>query len=67
MGRQFDREQCEALYAAVQQHPGRKPAFYARLLGLNRSTISRKLPALEATGHLLSEDDAGRLYAHRRR
>jgi hypothetical protein len=36
MARKTDDKKLENIYNKVQEYPGRKPGFIARLLGLNR-------------------------------
>jgi DNA-binding IclR family transcriptional regulator len=36
--------------------------FIARLLGLNRSEVTRIMPVLQEKGLLVSEDDEGKLW-----
>lgn len=62
MGRNPQEERLKQIYTAVQENPGKKPGFLARLLGLNRSEVTRALPALEERGLYLSEDDRGGLW-----
>ncbi len=62
MGRQAQQSRVEAIYQAVEQNPGEKAAEVAQRLGLNRSEVTRYLPALEENGLLLSEDQQGRLW-----
>ncbi|NOZ29926.1 MAG: winged helix-turn-helix domain-containing protein [Chloroflexi bacterium] len=52
----------EEMYEMICQRPGIKSAELARLLGVSRSTIARRLPSLEEAGYLLYEDDRGRLW-----
>jgi DNA-binding IclR family transcriptional regulator len=61
MGRKADERRLERLVRAIADHPGQRPGFLARRLGLDRSTVMRDLPALEERGVLLAEDDRGRL------
>jgi len=44
------------------EQPGLSAAELARLLDVERSTITRRLPAMDEAGFLLYEDDDGRLY-----
>ncbi len=67
MPRRRDRKDLERLYRAVEQHPGRRPSFFARLFGWPRSKVTRMLPDLDDHGYLLSEDERGRLFPFRRR
>jgi DNA-binding IclR family transcriptional regulator len=60
--RKTDRKRIDAIWHAVQQAPGIRPARVARQLGLHRSAVTRALPALEEAGLLLSEDRQGRLW-----
>jgi DNA-binding IclR family transcriptional regulator len=66
MGRKARPEQLEAIFREVERHPGRRPGWIARLLGVPRSQVTRSLPALEERGFLLSEDQHGRLWPFRR-
>ncbi len=52
----------EGIYRKIEEHPGKRPGFIARILGLNRSEVTRALPAMEKRGFLISEDDKGRLW-----
>ncbi len=47
--------------ALIAAQPGIRIADLARLLQLERSTVLRRLPALEDAGILLAEDERGRL------
>jgi len=62
MARKTDDKKLESIYNTVQEHPGKKAGFIARLLGLNRSEVTRSLPTLEERGLHLSEDDEGGLW-----
>lgn len=62
MARKTDDKKLESIYNTVQEHPGKKAGFIARLLGLNRSEVTRSLPTLEDRGLHLSEDDKGGLW-----
>jgi Mn-dependent DtxR family transcriptional regulator len=59
-------ERLEAIYQAVEKNPGERPGTIAQQLGLNRSEVTRALPALEARGYLLAEDERGGLWPFRR-
>jgi DNA-binding IclR family transcriptional regulator len=52
----------EAMDQIIQDNPGILPAELARLLGVERSTILRRLPSLEEAGYTYSEDKRGRLW-----
>ncbi len=62
MARKPQDERLETIYNKVEQNPGEKPGFIARLLGLERSEVTRSLPALNDRGLLLYEDDKGGLW-----
>jgi Mn-dependent DtxR family transcriptional regulator len=62
MARKANDEKLERIYKAVEEHPGVRPGWLARLLGLNRSEVNRALPALEERGFYLTEDEKGRLW-----
>lgn len=62
MARKANEKTLEKIYGKVEELPGKKAGFIARLLGLHRSEVTRSLPALEDKGLLLYEDDKGRLY-----
>ena len=46
MGRKPQPERLEKMYVAVEQNPGRKTGYIARLLDIPRSQIMGSLPAL---------------------
>jgi predicted transcriptional regulator len=48
-----------AIDQVIHQHPGVRPSEIARELHVSRSTVLRRLPSLEETGHYYSEDDRG--------
>jgi DNA-binding IclR family transcriptional regulator len=56
----------EKMDRAIRQHPGIRPAELARQLGVSRSTVQRRLPAMEEAGYLYSEDERGGLWPFRR-
>lgn len=62
MARKTDDKKLENIYNKVQEHPGKKAGFLARLRGLNRSEVTRSLPALEEKQLYISEDDKGGLW-----
>ena len=62
MARPMNHIRVEQIYRTIEKHPGKKPGFLARLLGLNRSEVSRSLPALEDKGLYLVEDEKGGLW-----
>lgn len=65
MARHTEEKKLEEIYEKVEENPGKKAGFIARLLGLNRSEVSRSLPALEDKGLLVYEDEEGGLYPHK--
>ncbi len=62
MARKTDDKKIKSIYNKVKENPGKKAGFIARLLGLNRSEVTRSLPALEEKGLFLSEDEKGGLW-----
>jgi DNA-binding MarR family transcriptional regulator len=66
MARLQDPGRLRIIYRAIKEHPGKRPGFLARLLGLHRSDVVRALPALERKGLLVSEDDRGGIWPFRR-
>jgi len=60
------RNEYEQMAALIREHPGITPADLARRLGVARSTVQRRLPALEELGYLLYEDRRGRLFFWRK-
>jgi Mn-dependent DtxR family transcriptional regulator len=67
MARKPQDERLESIYNKVQENPGERLGFIARLLGLNRSEVPRMLPALEDRGLYVSEDDKGGLWPFSRK
>lgn len=65
MARKPQNKRLENIYNKVQEHPGKKAGFIARILGLNRSEVTRSLPALEDMKLYISEDDKGGLWPFR--
>lgn len=66
MARPANDRRMEQIYRKIEEHPGERPGFVARLLGLNRSEVTRALPALEDKGLLVSEDEKGGLWPFRK-
>jgi len=62
MARPANHDRAEQIYRQIEEHPGKRAGFFARLLGLNRSEVTRILPALQEKGLLVSEDDKGGLW-----
>ena len=68
MGRRPDDGRLRRYEKVVPEYPGQvRQSDLARALGVPRSTVLRDLPALEALGLLLMEDEKGRLSLFRRR
>jgi Mn-dependent DtxR family transcriptional regulator len=66
MARPANHNRVEQIYRKIEEQPGQKAGFLARLLGLNRSEITRALPSLQDRGLLVSEDDKGGLWPFRK-
>ena len=66
MARPANHDRAERIYRTIEKHPGKKAGFLARLLGLNRSEVTRSLPNLEEKGLFLIEDDQGGLWPFNR-
>jgi Mn-dependent DtxR family transcriptional regulator len=66
MARKVNPVRLEGIYRKIEAHPGKRPAFIAKLLRVNRSEVTRALPALEHKGYLVSEDDRGGLWPFRK-
>lgn len=66
MARPANHNRAEKIYRKIEEHLGKKAGFIARLLGLNRSEITRSLPTLEEKGLYLSEDEKGGLWTFKK-
>ena len=62
MARPANHDRAEQIYRKIEERPGKKAGFLARLLGINRSEVTRALPSLQDKGLLVSEDDKGGLW-----
>ena len=62
MARKHKQKALDQIYKTIKEHPGLRPAEIARVLGQPRSQVTRRLPALEDQGYLLSEDGKGGLW-----
>ena len=62
MARKANDKRVEQIYRKIEKHPGKKAGFFARLLGIHRSEVTRVLPSLQDKGLLVSEDDKGGLW-----
>ncbi len=67
MARLANQHKVETIYRQIEEHPGQKAGMIARILGLNRSEVTRSLPVLEEKGLLVSEDDKGGLWPFRKK
>lgn len=67
MARKPNSDRIETVYRTVERYPGEQPGFIARLLGLNRSEVTRILPRMDDRGYYLSEDERGGLWPFKRR
>lgn len=59
---QKKKDDFEEMDRLIQANPGITPAELARQSGVQRSTVSRRLPSLEEAGYLYYEDEQGRLW-----
>lgn len=62
MARPINFNRMEQIFRKIEENPGKKAGFIARLLGVNRSEVTRALPALDGKGLLISEDGKGGLW-----
>jgi DNA-binding IclR family transcriptional regulator len=61
------KDDFEEMDVVIQDKPGISASGLARMLGVNRSTITRRLPSMEEAGYLYYEDDEGGLWPFRQR
>jgi DNA-binding IclR family transcriptional regulator len=66
MARPTNHDRAEQIYRTIEKHPGNKAGLIARLLGLNRSEVTRSLPTLQDKGLLICEDEKGGLWPFRK-
>jgi len=66
MSRPSNDKRAEQIYRKIEEHPGKRAGFFARLLRLNRSEVTRILPVLQEKGLLVSEDEKGGLWPFRK-
>ena len=66
MARNPNQEKIEGIYCTIEEYPGKRPGFIARILGVNRSEVTRALPVLQDKGLLVSEDEKGGLWPFRK-
>jgi len=55
MARPMNQKSVEQIYRKIEEHPGKRAGFLARLLGINRSEVTRALASLQDKGLLVSE------------
>ncbi len=67
MARRQDPDKLARIYRSVEENPGQRAGWIARLLGLSRSEVTRSLPAMDDYGYYLSEDERGGLWPFKRR
>lgn len=65
MARSANHQRTEQIFRKIEENPGKKAGMIARILGLNRSEVTRSLPTLEDKGLLVSEDEKGGLWPFR--
>ena len=66
MARPANHVRAEQIYRTIEKYPGKKAGLIARLLGLNRSEVTRSLPTLQDKGLLVCEDEEGGLWPFRK-
>jgi DNA-binding MarR family transcriptional regulator len=66
MARPANCHRAKRIYRTIEKHPGKRPGFIARLLGIHRSEVTRALPSLQDKGPLISEDNKGGLWPFRK-
>jgi len=66
MARPTNHDRAEQIYRKIEEYPGKKAGLIARLLGLNRSEVTRSLPTLQDKGLLICEDEEGGLWPFRK-
>ena len=62
MARKAKQEELNQLANGIEQQPGQRGGFFARLFGCSREKISRQLVSLNDQDRLYYEDEAGGLY-----
>lgn len=60
------KDEFETMDHVIQTSPGISLAELARQLGVERSTVLRRLPSVEQAGYLYYEDEQGRLWPFRK-
>ena len=67
MARSANHDRAEQIYRTIEKYPGHKAGLIARLLGLNRSEVTRSLPTLQDKGLLVFEDEVGGLWPFKKK
>ena len=67
MARSANHDRAEQIYRTIEKYPGNKAGLIARLLGLNRSEVTRSLPTLQDKGLLVCEDEEGGLWPFKKK
>lgn len=67
MAHKAQNERLENIYDSIEDNPGERSGFFAKILNIPRSSVTRSLPTLEEEGYLISEDEEGRLWPFRRK
>lgn len=62
-----NQSEYEEMARLIEEKPGIRPGQLAEAMSVQRSTVLRRLPALEEAGILLSEDQRGGLSLFGRR
>ena len=62
MARPANHQRAQQIYRKIEEYPGKRAGFIARLLGMNRSEVTRALPSMQDKGLLVSEDNKGGLW-----
>lgn len=60
------RDEYEVMAALIEAQPGIRASELAAKLGVDKSTVLRRMPSLEDAGILLVEDEHGRLFMYQR-
>lgn len=67
MSRKANHQRLYKLRQAIEQNPGQRVGFFARLLGWPHEKVNRGLVSLDDEGMLFSEDERGGLWPFGRR
>lgn len=62
-----NRDEFEEMADLIEDEPGITQSELARRMDVSKSTILRRLPVMEESGVLLSEDEQGGLWLFRRK